>query len=256
MPAIVVLAGAGGASGTQLAVGLPGPADLGLAPAVRGPAVQVGPTLQLPTTPIYYYRGRTDARTVALTFDAGSDRGYAAEILDLLKTRGLHVTFGITGHWAVENPDLTKRMVDEGHSFINHTYHHDSLTGFATHKPPQSADTIRAELDDTEAAVHRITGGTTKPWFRPPYGDMDARTIGVVAADGYPFIAMQTVDSLGWKGLAPDTVVQRCVTKAEPGAIYVLHVGSQSTDYAALASIIDQLTAAGYTIGGIPAVTN
>jgi peptidoglycan-N-acetylglucosamine deacetylase len=236
------------------ATSISGPADAGQAPATRGVATQVGPTLAVPRDPVYFYRGRTDRKRVTLTFDAGADRGNAAGILDLLKLKGVKATFGITGHWADENPDLTKRMADEGHTFINHTYHHPSLTGFATKKPPLTAAEIKAELDTTEAALQRIAGATTKPWFRPPYMDMNAAAIRVVADAGYPLIAMHTVDSLGWQGLATDALVERCLSKAVPGAIYIFHVGIQSTDYSGLGRIIDGLRAAGYELTTMPDV--
>ncbi len=57
-----------------------------------------------------------------------------------------------------------------------------------------------------------------------------------------------TVDSLGWQGLAPTEVVSRCLDGAAPGAILLLHVGSQSTDAAALPAIISGLRARGYEL--------
>ncbi len=59
---------------------------------------------------------------------------------------------------------------------------------------------------------------------------------------------MHTVDSLGWQGLPTDQLVERGLSKAEPGAIYIFHVGVQSTDYSGLGRIIDGLLAAGYEI--------
>ena len=247
---------AGAATAAPPPGGISVPADPTLSPATRGAATQVGAKLAVPKDPIYFYRGRADRKRVTLTFDAGADRGNAAGILDVLKLKGIKATFGITGHWADENPDLTKRMADEGHTFINHTYNHPSLTGFATKKPPLSAAEIRAELDTTEAAVQRIAGAgaTTKPWFRPPYMDMSASAIRVVADAGYPMIAMHTVDSLGWQGLPTDQLVARCLSRAVPGAIYIFHVGVQSTDYSGLGRIIDGLVAAGYELTTMPDV--
>lgn len=69
---------------------------------------------------------------VALTFDAGADRGYAEAILDTLDEYGIKASFGITGHWAEENPDLVARMVEDGHMVFNHTWTHRSFTGFST----------------------------------------------------------------------------------------------------------------------------
>ena len=84
------------------------------------------------------------------------------------------------------------------------------------------------------------------PWFRPPYGDEDESVRADVALAGYQYELLWTVDSLGWKGTPPASVVTRCLDGAVPGAIYLFHVGSASTDHAALQAIIDGLRADGY----------
>jgi peptidoglycan-N-acetylglucosamine deacetylase len=76
--------------------------------------------------------GPNDRKEVALTFDAGADVGYTSQILDFLRDQGIKATFGMTGQFAQANPDLVKRMVDEGHQLINHTWDHASLTGANT----------------------------------------------------------------------------------------------------------------------------
>ena len=79
-----------------------------------------------------FERGESDRDEVALTFDAGADRGYAEEILGTLEEYGVKASFAITGHWADENPDLVARMVEEGHQVFNHTWTHRSFTGYST----------------------------------------------------------------------------------------------------------------------------
>jgi hypothetical protein len=51
---------------------------------------------------------------------------------------------------------------------------------------------------------------------------------------------------MGWNGYSADAIVQRCLDMAEPGAIYIFHVGSQSQDGPALQRVIDGLRSAGY----------
>jgi peptidoglycan/xylan/chitin deacetylase (PgdA/CDA1 family) len=65
---------------------------------------------------------------------------------------------------------------------------------------------------------------------------------------------MWTVDSLGWNGLSAAAITERCLSNAEPGAIYLLHVGSASQDAVALQSIIDGLRANGYSFATVPAL--
>ena len=205
-----------------------------------------------PTTPppaadvITIRRADTTEKIVALTFDAGSDRGYAAEILDTLKANGIHATFGMTGVWAEQNPDLVRRMADEGHQLINHTWDHASWTGYSTGKPPISAAERASELTRTEAAVQEIAGYDMRPYFRPTYGDYDDSVLADLLVNGYTVNVMWTVDSLGWNGLSAPEIVRRTVDGAVPGAIHLFHVGAASADAQALPEIISQLRDAGY----------
>jgi len=191
-------------------------------------------------------RGSSDRNVVALTFDAGSDTGYAAQILDTLSANGIHADFGMTGQWAERNPGLLLRMVNEGHELINHTYDHGSFTGYSTDSPALTQAQRWDELERTEAIVQEIAGVSTKPYFRPPYGDYDRSVNADVFARGYTYNIMWSVDSQGWNGLSADAIVQRCLSLAVPGAIFIFHVGSQSQDAAALQRVIDGLRQQGY----------
>ncbi len=195
--------------------------------------------------------GSANRKVVALTFDNSNDPGGTSQILDTLQASGIKATFGVTGRWAELNPDLMRRVVQEGHSLINHTYHHWSFTGKSGHNPALSQAERWNELDATEAMIQRLTGATTKPYFRPPYGDDDASVNADVYARGYRYNIRWNVDSLGWRGLDPQAIVERCVLLAKPGAIYLFHV-SGSRDYAALPAIIDGLRKRGYGFVTVP----
>ena len=183
---------------------------------------------------------------VALTFDAGADRGYAEDILDLLRTEHVTAGFGITGQWARANPDLVRRMASDGHLVINHTLDHRSFTGLSDSRGGLSAAGRRAELDDTDAIITPLIGHSTQPWYRLPYGDDDARVASDVAPAGYTHKVGWTVDTLGWRGAAAADIVERSLRLAAPGAIYVLHVGHRSQDGPALARIVTGLRERGY----------
>lgn len=191
-------------------------------------------------------RGDGSQAVVALTFDGGADVGYTAQILDTLTANGIAASFGITGEFAQQNADVVRRMAHEGHQVINHTYDHSSFTGRSTGHAPLTSDQRRAQLDEADAAISAVTGVTTKPWFRPPYGDYDTSVNADAFAVGYTYNVMWTVDSLGWRGLSTQQIVDCCLARAQAGAIYLFHVGSVSQDAAALQGIIDGLRAGGY----------
>ncbi len=209
------------------------------------------PTPLPPRTPIagsaqVIGHGERSRRTVALTFDAGADAGFTAQILDTLKANGIAGTFGITGQWAEQHTDLVRRIASEGHEMINHSYSHSSFTGTSTRRPPLTQAQRWYELDRTEEIVSNLTGTSMKPYFRPPYGDFDGSVNEDVFARGYLYNIMWTVDSEGWRGRSADDIVQICLSLAQPGAIYIFHVGSASQDANALQRVIDGLRQMGY----------
>ncbi len=196
-------------------------------------------------------RGDPNRRTVALTFDAGADAGFTAEILDVLDRSAVAATFGITGRWAEANPDLVRRIAAAGHLVMNHTYEHRSFTGVSARPAILAAADRRADVERTEEIISRLTGRSTRPWFRPPYGDYDASVNALVGGLGYRYNVLWTVDSLGWQGLSPAAITSRCLAGAVPGAILLFHVGAASQDAAALPGIVAGIRQRGYEFGTV-----
>jgi len=189
---------------------------------------------------------------VSLTFDAGSDAGNTSTILDVLGSYGIRATFALTGEWVEQNPELATRIVVEGHVVMNHSYDHPSFTGVSSDDVVLTTAARWDQLDRAETSIRSITGATSLPYFRPPFGDQDASVARDAGARGYRYLVMWTVDSLGWKGLPAADVVTRCVDHAQTRAIILFHVGSASTDAAALPDIIEQLRARGYHFLSVP----
>lgn len=193
-----------------------------------------------------FVRGVSGRKEVALTFDAGADRGYAEEILDLLADYGVVASFGITGMWTEENPDLVQRMVDEGHMLFNHTYSHRSFTGFSTSESEAvlTREARQKELLDTAEIIFDLTGYNVAPYFRPPYADYNDEILTQIAEVGYWITLQYTCDSMAWAGTTAAEIVAKCGDNAEPGDIILLHVGAAAAaDTEALPGIIESLLA-------------
>ncbi|CAN5832265.1 hypothetical protein BH23CHL2_BH23CHL2_26510 [soil metagenome] len=185
-----------------------------------------------------------DEPIMVLTFDAGADRGYAAEILDILAQEGIPASFGMTGPWAEDNPDLMLRIVNEGHHLINHSWSHP-------HFPELTSDERIAEVRSLEDLLRNEYGVELQPYFRPPFGEYDEATLTDLAAMGYTINVLWTVDTLGWKGLTADEINERVMDTAAPGGIVLMHVGAQSQDAAALPEMIRLLREQGYSFATI-----
>lgn len=81
-----------------------------------------------------HYADDTDEKILYLTFDAGYENGNTPAILDALKKHHAPATFFIVGNYIQTSPDLVKRMIAEGHTVGNHTFHHPDMSKIATKK--------------------------------------------------------------------------------------------------------------------------
>lgn len=198
-------------------------------------------------------RGNPDRPMISLTFDAGADRGYAARILDILRDEQVPASFGVTGQWAKANPELVRRMLDEGHTLFNHTQTHASWTGRSAGRG-LSAGGRYNELKGLETTLESLGLGDVRPYFRPPYDDRDAATLAQIWQWGYTALVDWTIDSRGWVGLGANDILYRCLSQAVPGAIIVMHVGARSQDAFALFALIHALRDRGYQFGTLARV--
>ena len=192
----------------------------------------------------------TRQRVVALTFDGGADARGARDVLMVLAAKDVTATFFLTGRFAERYPGLT-RAIGARYRVGNHTATHRALT-------PLSRAEVEREVVTAQRSLARATGRDPRPLFRFPYGDRNATTIATVNRLGYVAVRW-SVDSWGWMGrrggMTPQRVVARVVSRLEPGAIVLLHLGAgreaQGLDTAALPSLIDAIRARGYRFVGL-----
>ncbi|MGN6033447.1 MAG: polysaccharide deacetylase family protein [Thermomicrobiales bacterium] len=237
----------------------PSPTLVPTAPPTSTPTEEPTPTEAVrPTVPpsgndtesVIYERGNPQKKQIAFTFDAGEGPGYVTEILDLFAKYGIHGTFGVTGLWAQQNPELVKRMVDEGNLVINHTENHKSFTGYSTGAPALTDAERTAEIVDANNDIVAASGQDTRPFFRFPYNDYDEQALILLKQLGYDYTLGYTCDTQAWNGNTADEIIQLCgpdAPKGGPGGIILMHV-VQEQDFLALEPLIQAYLNAGYEI--------
>ncbi len=165
--------------------------------------------------------GHPSRPRIALTFDAGGPADPAARILDILTKHHIHSTFFITGDWANQNPDLVRRIHSEGHQTDNHTMHHPDLRTLSDQE-------VCTQLNQANQVISNLTGITTRPYFRPPYGSRDTRVRSLAAQIGYRTVYW-TIDTLDWQTTAtPTSITNIVMNNLKNGAIILMHAGSQA----------------------------
>lgn len=202
------------------------------------------------TESVIFERGNPNKKQIAFTFDAGEGPGYVSDILDLFAKYGIHGSFGVTGQWAEQNPDLVKRMVDEGHLVFNHTENHKSFTGYSSGLPALTDQERSDEITQANDAIVAASGVDTRPFFRFPYNDYDEQALVLLKQLGYDYTLGYTCDTQAWNGNTAAEIIQLCgpdSPKGGPGGIILMHV-VQEQDFLALEPLIQAYLAAGYEI--------
>ncbi len=181
-----------------------------------------------------FYLGNTKEKTIYLTFDNGYENGYTPKVLDVLKKQNVKAAFFVTGHFVKDQPELIKRMAEEGHIIGNHSYHHPDLT-------TKTSRVIQEELESVDEEVYKITGKKNNLYLRPPRGVFSERVLEETKKLGYQtvFWSVAFVDwkinaQKGWR-YAYDNMMKQ----AHPGAVYLLHTVSKDNAEALDQAITD-----------------
>ncbi|AXI08395.1 delta-lactam-biosynthetic de-N-acetylase [Oceanobacillus zhaokaii] len=188
-----------------------------------------------------YYVDHSGDKVVYLTFDNGYENGFTSDILDVLKKESVPATFFVTGHYVKTEPDLIKRMVNEGHIIGNHSYHHPDLTIL-------TKEAMKKELETLEEAVSNVSKQKEIKFLRPPRGTFNEQTLQWSNELGLTHIfwslAFNDWNVNGQKGAK--YAYDQIMAQIHPGAIILLHAIS-SDNAAALEQIIQELKKQGYS---------
>lgn len=181
-----------------------------------------------------------DEKKICLTFDEGYENGYTPQILDTLKEKSVKAIFFVTYDFASQNPDLVKRMIDEGHIVGNHSYRHYTM------------DEVSDEVAKEEVSyLHKYVKdkfGYTMSYFRFPKGEFSERSLQIVKDLGYKSVFW----SFAYADWDPDNQTEEnqafthICESTHPGAIFLLHAVSK-TNADILGKVIDDVKKQGYT---------
>lgn len=189
-----------------------------------------------------YYADGTEEKVIYLTFDCGYENGNTATILDALKKHKVTASFFVVGTFVDSNPELIKRMVDEGHIVGNHTYHHPDMSKIST------VESFSKELTDVESQYEEITGQPMTKFYRPPQGKYSVENLQMAKDLGYKtfFWSLAYVDWYQDKQPTKEEAFEKLLGRIHPGAIVLLH-STSSTNAAILDELLSKWEEMGYT---------
>ena len=204
------------------------------ADTVAKQALQEGPLHGIDVRIVW--QGNEDFKKVALTFDDGPSEKHTPEILDILKKYKVRATFFLLGKNAEQNPQIIKRIHQEGHLIGMHTYSHKELTKTPTKR-------IKNEILDFKQYIFKQTG-TVPRLIRPPWGVYDNRTMAEMAVRNLDVI-LWSIDSRDWSEPGSKIVEDNILRSVRNGSIILCH-DTHSDTVLALPKVIEKIKAQGY----------
>lgn len=198
----------------------------------------------------YVTKGTTTSKVVALTFDDGSDGTNINTILRTLAAHNVKATFFLTGSGARKHQNSIRYIVGHGHQIGNHSYSHPNFTKL-------TAAQVKSELDKTESTIKAITGKSTKPLFRAPFGAVNSTVLSRVGNAGYTHTIQWNIDTVDWKGVSSKAITDKVVNNIVPGSIVLMHTGAGASGTpGALPGMITKLKAKGYSFVTVSQLLN
>ena len=145
---------------------------------------------------------------VYLTFDDGPVPEATPWVLDVLKSKGIKVTFFCVGENVEKYPEIYHRIIEEGHSVGNHTYNH--WNGWKTDN-----HTYRTN-------VSKAAGVIDSSIFRPPYGKLSPGVVSELKSK-YDIIMWDVLSGDFDASLTAEECLANVKNNAKKGSIIVFH---------------------------------
>ncbi len=182
-------------------------------------------------------QGGTRGNEVALTFDDGPGP-YTQQLVRTLNALHVQATFFAIGMEERYFSEGTLLELHSGDIVGDHTETHPMLAQLSAHD----------QREQLQEQIYRIQllGGPTPRLFRPPYGSFDATTFRELKRLHLLMILWST-DTGDYTRPGVQTIVQRALAGAHPGAIILMHDagGNREETIAALPAIVQGLRARG-----------
>lgn len=188
--------------------------------------------------PSLTWNKKTDQKNLYLTFDDGPTPGVTDRLLDLLQDYQAKASFFCVGRNLEKNPDLFRRILDEGHEIGNHTYNH--MNGWKS-----------SNLDYLKN-IQSFQKVYQSKFFRPPYGRLKPAQI--AALKGQYQIIMWSALSMDYHSRVSK---EKCYANAnkqlKAGDILLFHdsLKAEKSMFYAVQRILEEKSKEGYVFASL-----
>jgi peptidoglycan/xylan/chitin deacetylase (PgdA/CDA1 family) len=160
---------------------------------------------------------------LALTFDISADNEATGKLLEVLKAKNTPASFFVTGSYAKDHSELLQRLINAGYPVYSRG------TSVSKHFGTMTAAAVTSDLVSAESSIRAASDQTSKPFFRPPYGETTPDQVKAAQTAGYCTM-LWTIDGNDWdNSQTVDGAVTRVMDKVKNGAVVLLHAGYDIT---------------------------
>lgn len=117
---------------------------------------------------------KTSNNKILLTFDDGPTESATQKILVVLKSYNIKAVFFCVGNNVKQHPELTKKIIEDGHTIANHTMNHKILTKLNREESVQEIQPLNELM--------RENFDYEVKYFRPAYGRFNFKTNSILNA--------------------------------------------------------------------------
>jgi peptidoglycan/xylan/chitin deacetylase (PgdA/CDA1 family) len=184
-------------------------------------------------------------KEIVLTFDDGPWPENTPAVLRALADNCLKATFFEIGEHALWHPEITKQVIEAGHTVGSHTWSHKDLA-----RNPYASDLelAKQEIEMGVSAVHMAAAGPIAPFFRFPSLQHPPQLLAYLAERNIAVFSTD-LDSFDFKIHKPDQVIKSVMTKLEKhGKGIILMHDFQHATAEAMPELLRQLKAGGYKV--------
>jgi peptidoglycan-N-acetylglucosamine deacetylase len=161
-------------------------------------------------TCLWNYPPDADGKKIYLSFDDGPHAAATPFVLDQLKKYNAKASFFCIGKNVIEETEIYKRILMEGHRVGNHTFNH--LNGWKTDS--------KIYLQNIEKARELIDSDL----FRPPYGRASAFQIrNLIDKLHYKVVMWDVLSGDFDPSVSGKVAAERVIRKSRSGSIVVFH---------------------------------
>jgi peptidoglycan-N-acetylglucosamine deacetylase len=182
------------------------------------------------------WRVPTNEKKIFLSFDDGPVPGVTTMALDYLQKAGVKASFFCVGENVKKHPEIFQRIMNEGHSVGNHTFHH--ADGWE--------HTTRQYLREVKECEEQFKSKL----FRPPYGRMRRSQFKAISRQ-YKVVMWDVLTCDFDESMAREHVLENSLMLSRPGSIVVFHDSEKAKRNMTwvLPRYIEEMQAQGYGFG-------